>query len=126
MRKHFGFILGFLWSGFIVLHWFFTVSHLYWYYDNLDILMHTSGGFLVIASWFYLHNKPWFENYLNRPIFHPLIILAVLVIGWEIHQLLSGKPIKDDYFMDTTLDMIIGLVSGLIAFKWFSSRTIDK
>ncbi len=88
--------------------------------------MHLSGGFLVIVTWFYLSNKSSFKEILKKPLFNPLIILVVLVIAWEVHQLLSGKPMKSDYVSDTLLDLNLGTISGLITYLWFSSRTIEK
>lgn len=114
------------WILFILSHFFFTKLWLYWYYAWLDIGMHLLGGFLIISTWFYLSKKSSFKEILKKPLFHPLIILLILVIGWEIHQLLSGKPMKSDYVSDTLLDLTLGTISGLITYIWFSSRTIRK
>jgi len=118
--------LAFLWLLFAVAHFFFNKSYLYWYYSWLDILMHLSGGFLFVATWFYLNSKSWLNYFLSKPIFQPMFLLLVVVIGWEFYQLYSSTILKDNYIFDTVTDITFGLIGGLVAFLWYSSRKIEE
>ena len=126
MRKHFGLIL--FTSSFLlaVLHAFFTVSWLYWYYDWLDIPMHFIGAFLLMATWFYARKKPWLAEMAKKPIFNPIFLFILIIIAWEIFQLTLGKPMASNYVNDTRIDLVVGLVGGIVSYVLFSSRTIGR
>jgi hypothetical protein len=126
MRQHFGLILITVWLLFALVHGFFTISWLYWYYDWLDIPMHITGAFLIISTWFYFSQKAWLSELFKKPIFNPIFILIMIMITWEIYQLLTGKPISGNYITDTRTDLVVGLIGGILGYLWFSSRTIEK
>jgi hypothetical protein len=89
-------------------------------------MMHLIGGILFVTTFFKLKSIVWFKDIFNKLSLHPMFILLVVAILWEISQFFSGKPLKDNYIEDTALDILIGLIGGLVAFGWFSSRKIDK
>ena len=126
MRENFGLILFCGWFLLAVFHGFFTISWLYWYYDWLDIPMHFTGAFLLMATWFYFSTKTIFSNLTKKPIFHPIFLLILIIIAWEVFQLLLGKPISANYVNDTRTDLVVGLIGGLVGYILFSSRTIGK
>ena len=126
MKTHFGLVLFSLWFTLALLHGFFTVSWLYWYYTWLDIPMHLFGAFLVIMTWFYLSQKAWLSELFKKPILNPIFILIIIIVTWEIYQILSGKPISSNYVADTRMDLIVGFIGGILSYFFFSSRTIGK
>ncbi|USN87504.1 MAG: hypothetical protein H6779_03765 [Candidatus Nomurabacteria bacterium] len=116
-----------LWLVFATAHAFFKTTELYWFYLWLDIPMHLAGGFLVVMTWFVLQRRFIAgEKIFSQKFFHPLIILAIMMVAWEIYKYMIGDIVMDNYVSDTILDLIMGTVGGLIAFKLFLSRTIDK
>lgn len=89
--------------------------------------MHLFGGFLVMTTWFYFRSKkPWLMELSKKPIFNPIFLFILIIIGWEIFQLTLGKPISNNYVNDTRTDLVIGLIGGLLSYFFFSSRTIGK
>ena len=126
MKTHFGLVLFSLWFILVLFHGFFTVSWLYWYYTWLDIPMHLSGAFLVMMTWFYLSQKAWLSDLFKKPILNPIFILIIIMVAWEIYQILSGKPISSNYVADTRMDLVVGFIGGILGYFFFSSRTIGK
>ena len=53
------------------------------------------------------HRPRWFTTFL-------FVMLAAVV--WEIYEILVGRPILDDYVLDTIIDLILGGLGGLTSF----------
>ena len=111
---------------FVVADFVFNKLHMYDYFDWLDILMHIFGGMLFMWTWFHVCTGGKFKKIMRKPIVHPLWELGVLVIGWEIYRFLTKNIVIEGYLFDTVLDVLVGFGGGLIAYMWFSSRTIKE
>lgn len=112
------------WSLFVTAHLYFLQTYLYWNLVWLDVLMHTWGGMLLVASWYELRRLGVFRFLINKAWFHPLIFLLVVMIVWEVFKYLIGGVVSESYELDTVIDMISGLVGGLIVFYWFKGRVV--
>jgi hypothetical protein len=112
------------WSLFVTAHLYFLQLFLYWHLAWLDILMHTWGGMLLIASWYELRRLELFRTLANRVRLHPLIFLGVVMIGWEVFKYLIADTLSQNYELDTVIDLGSGLFGGLIIFYWFRHRQI--
>jgi hypothetical protein len=118
--------LIFFWVLFIMANLVFNKIHLYDYFYWLDIGMHIWGGMMFIWSWYHFHTDGGFRKMIYKPFVHPLLALGILVVGWELYRFLLKNIIVEDYALDTTIDILVGLSGGIIAYLWFSSRTIEK
>lgn len=121
-----GINLTLAWLAFILTHVLFEKTWAYWHYLWLDIPMHLWGGLLVVTTWFYLQDNKKFAFLAQQKIFHPLVILVVMMVLWEIYRYLVGDIVNVNYVSDTILDLVSGTIGGIIAYYRFSSRTIYK
>lgn len=121
-------VVSLVWLIFFIIHLFFNEHYLYWTLWWLDIPMHTLGAILIIYSWFVLAKTTIFEQTFSLTIFHPILTLVYLMIGWEVFEYLIGNTNvnRGHYVLDTTIDILVGLGSGLITFWLLKSRTINK
>jgi len=111
---------------FVVANMVFNKLYMYDYFDWLDICMHVIGGMLFMWSWYHLHTGGKFRKITIKPLLHPLSVLGILVVGWEVYRFFLKDLNMDGYAVDTTLDILVGMSGGLIAYMWFSSRTIKE
>lgn len=112
------------WVLFIGTHWFFTAIDFYWYTWWADVVMHTAGGVLIVSTWYVIFYQQVFPRALRWPIFHPLLILAAMVLVWEIFEYLNGLTTTVNYAFDTFCDLTLGFGGGLVVFLLCRSRTI--
>lgn len=102
----------------ILLHFAALEFYLYWMYWWFDMIVHFFGGLASGLAIF------WIIRYAGRiPVashlhWFLLIISAVLVIGigWEIFELATGLYAQKNYVFDTTVDIVMDLLGGFIAF----------
>ncbi len=113
-----------LWAAFAGAHAFFVEHFLYWEVIWLDLVMHTWGGALLVASWYYIKSTESFSRLFRRAWFHPVLGLIVLMVGWEVFKYYIGSITSDAYVLDTALDLAFGSLGGLISFWFIRSRTI--
>jgi hypothetical protein len=88
--------------------------------------MHTWGGMLLVASWYYIKHTGAFSQLLRKTWCHPLICLVFIMISWEVFKYLIGSITSEAYVLDTTLDLAFGFFGGLVSFWLFRSRTIGR
>lgn len=86
--------------------------------------MHTWGGILLVASWYELRRLGVFKSLINKPWFHPLLFLIVVMLVWEVFKYLIADVVSENYELDTVIDLISGLVGGLITFYWFRQSKV--
>lgn len=114
------------WTFFIVVHQVFLYFDFFWYFWWADIILHTWGGGLLVMSWYTIERIQAFPRTMLYKYNHPLLILLVAMIGWEVFEYIFGIANTVDYIFDTILDLITGGVGGIIVFFLCRSRTIDS
>lgn len=85
---------------------FFLFWKLWWF----DILLHFLGGVWAgLAS-------AWFLSLLGRtPQLFTVVACALLIaIGWEVFEVVLGFPREEAYIFDVTLDIVMGVLGGLL------------
>ena len=88
---------------------------LYWNIWWLDIPMHAYGGMIVALGFFALRDLRLFPNTLLK--FFPVLFLVLLVaLAWEAYEFLIDMPEIGNYYVDTGIDLCMGLLGGAIGF----------
>lgn len=114
--------LLFSWLLFVSAHGAFVMTYLYWEVEWLDLPMHLFGGVLFVASWQHLRSLGVFPGVFAR--YGALSGLLVAIIGWEIFKYGIGSTVLEGYVLDTIVDIVLGLIGGLIALWVIASRRI--
>lgn len=112
------------WMLFLVTHQVFLYLDFFWLFWWADILLHTAGGVLVVLSWFTIERTMTFPRTMAFKYNHPLLLLVVMMIGWEVFEYVFGIANTTNYVSDTIQDFIFGGLGGLVAFFITKSRTI--
>ncbi len=115
-----------VWVLFIVINYFGVYLSLYGYIWWLDILMHTWGGFMVVTSWYLVKHLNVFPRAMKYRLLHPLIILWLMMVVWELFEFHFGLINEFGYISDTIYDFFNGFAGGLVSFFLLRSRTIKK
>ena len=134
-RKEFPLLGAMVVAGLVIISVLHAVSlslYLYWFYWWLDTVMHLLGGAWVALAtvWFFryfdFYKKLSFDR---RIIFISLCVLAVAIL-WELFEFFVGHvdpSIGRDYWIDTSIDVIAGVLGGLlIAIFSFEIADIDR
>ncbi len=121
-----------VWQGIyllLIINLFLSGAHAYYYWPNLDLFMHTAGGFLL-AAWGWqacgLRNYPWQIASLT-------MIGISLSVGWayEVLEFMGdafyGAGSKSLVPLqvglgDTLLDFACDLLGAVVAFIFYSTR----
>ncbi len=98
------------------LHNLAIALSLYWHFWWFDIAMHGFGGVVVALGLYTLHDlKLWLPNWCLKPAgFFTTIFLITIV--WELFELWAGIPIMDDFVIDTTTDIVMGLTGAYVGY----------
>ena len=99
-----------------VLHIVALKLFLYWRFPWFDIPMHLFGGAVVALGIFTLHDLlRSFPARLTYLI--PVLLFTIMIaLAWEVFQLQIGKPIDDDYVLDTIIDVLLGATGSVIGY----------
>lgn len=101
-------------SIFAAVHNFAVVTSLYWYYSWFDMIMHFWGGILVVLGVYAICSL---KHVPLKPT--TLIIFSTLTITmllWEIFEWKAGLFDPQTHLFDTTKDIIVGLIGGLVGY----------
>ncbi len=117
-----------------VLHFLALQFYLYWTFWWLDILMHFLGGLWVglTALWFF-----FFSGYMHKNVnlvrstkIFLITIASVIVVGvlWEVWELWADLVFVNEagYFLDTSLDMVMDTLGGIVAFIYAKKHLKNK
>ena len=117
-----------------VLHFLALQFYLYWTFWWLDILMHFLGGLWVglTALWFF-----FFSGYMHKNVnlvrstkIFLITIASVIVVGvlWEVWELWADLVFINEagYFLDTSLDMVMDTLGGIVAFIYAKKHLKNK
>jgi hypothetical protein len=112
----FGFILAT--THFLALN-LFLYDVLWWF----DILTHFLGGLVVVLAWGAFVDMGWLKERFNQFKLAFLWLFSVM-IAWEVFELLARTTRDDNFVLDTTIDLVMGAVGGLVA--WLISERFLK
>jgi hypothetical protein len=98
---------------FAALHALAEYFSLYWHYWWLDMPMHVFGGIVVVFSLSALLRLSLFPSRLATPLVIGVAIAGVLIV-WELFGIYRYGGFKPDFFSDTTLDIVFGILGVLI------------
>jgi hypothetical protein len=89
---------------------------LYWHFFWFDIPMHFFGGAIVALGLFTLRDLKLFSN-KHLTIVKVLLLVFSIALVWEGFELFAGVPMESDFVFDTSLDIVMGLLGGIIGFS---------
>ena len=98
-----------------VVHLVALELFLYWRFIWLDVPMHILGGIVVVMGIFSCHdlNIPGAAFFVTNG-FRVMVFLVMIMVTWEVFEVLIGNPMEDNYVLDTTIDTIMGFVGGFL------------
>ncbi len=106
---------------FVAVHLIAMRYFLYFYVAWFDIFMHTWGGFLTIMGFMMLGGIGSRRLALSRPLM--LLGLAGVMAAWEVFEYVYGiAGTHPSYLVDTSLDVVVGAVGGVLALLVFRRR----
>jgi hypothetical protein len=109
---------------FTFVHWFASMTSLYWYYWWFDIIMHFSGGVLIALG---IRAFCDFSFIRLRPTFTLLVIVLILATSsWELFEWYNGLWFDQGYIFDTIKDIIMGFSGGLLTHYILNKYTIES
>lgn len=109
--------------GLVILLWILDrialAFSLYWTIGWYDYMMHFLGGFIVAVLVF------WFLGLGEKSLKSFWIVFALVIIigvGWEIFEYLNDLTFSTQtYALDTTLDILMDALGGIVAYWWTTS-----
>ena len=88
---------------------------LYWKFPWFDIPMHAFGGIIISLGVFTLYDFKIISK--DRLTLGSVFLLALVVIlGWEVFKLFTGKVIDDTFVLDTVMDIGIGSIGSVVGY----------
>lgn len=96
-----------------VLHHMALFKFYYWNYGWFDVLMHFLGGLWVAL--FFLWFVGWFNLPIKISVKTLVVFLVVIAFLWEAWELFYGltNSAKEGYVVDTSVDILMGLLGTL-------------
>jgi len=98
---------------FALVHSMAMAASLYWYFWWFDIFMHFWGGWLFGLGVHALSTLRFLR--MNPTTKTVLMIILVIIVGWEVFERYAGLYDPMVYVIDTTQDLLLGLSGGLLA-----------
>ncbi len=98
------------------IHYIALELFLYWRYWWFDIPMHCIGGAVVALGIFTLYDLKVFTQKRLRTLVPVLCGVLLVALLWEVYEVLIGIPIEDDYVLDTSIDVLMGLCGGVLGY----------
>ena len=89
---------------------------LYWRYPWFDVPMHILGGIVAALFIFFLADLRILSSRRWRSCFSVMTFVLIVAIVWECYEVVIGVQIQDNYVFDTTIDVVAGLLGGLLGF----------
>lgn len=102
-------------STLAVIHHLAIKLFLYWRLPLFDIPMHIFGGIVVALGLYTLRDLRLFPDKFLTIVPVVLLVLCVALM-WEVFEFFTGIPIAGDYFIDTAIDILMGLAGGVLGY----------
>lgn len=107
-----------------LVHMVATKYSLYWEIDWFDNFMHLFGGVVLVLLFYTLTDinvlgEKWVTAW-KRAV---LLVFSVL-IGWEVLGVAMMGRFKENFVIDTTLDLVFGILGCTVG--WFIGRQLKK
>lgn len=95
---------------------FAKFTSFYYFYPNTDILMHLIGGFSIIGV-----SIPILRHVKMYSSTNILIIIFLISMFWEYIEFTIGRNIfiNKSFWIDTTVDLLMNSIGGIIAYICF-------
>jgi hypothetical protein len=97
-------------------------NYLYWVYWWFDIMMHFLGGLWVGVTFLWAYILVFRGDGSNQKKFFWMSfgVILLTIISWEVFELFIQNNISDrNFFADTSSDMLLGMVGGAVAYRYF-------
>ena len=97
-----------------VMHATAIALYLYAYYWWFDIVMHFLGGMVVLLA---LGTLADLGRVASRRVTAPAIAFGTLVfimVAWEVFEYVVRVSRADNFALDTTIDLIVGFLGGVL------------
>jgi hypothetical protein len=104
-------------SQFALLHYLASTYKLYWRYDWLDLVMHAWGGLVLAFIYLALRDMRVFPKGFKVSPRGLLITLLCILIAWEIFGVYLIGGFKEDYLIDTSLDLTFGILGAILGYR---------
>jgi hypothetical protein len=98
------------------LHALALALFLYWQVWWFDIPMHLFGGMTVALGFFAGVDLRIIPASGVHSLTRMLIPVAGIAVGWEVFQHVITSVPKEDYVIDTSTDIVLGLVGATIGY----------
>jgi len=76
--------------------------------------MHALGGAVAALTLFTLYDIGVLKRKNMLRLIPTLGVVMLVAVSWELYEYFIGFTIKDDFVMDTTLDLLMGFLGGYI------------
>ncbi len=109
-------ILLVLASTVALLHSFALAFELYWILPWFDIGMHFFGGATVALLLYALMDFKVPVPLLANSLGGFLLVVLAIAIGWEVFEVWVGIAMAPNYVLDTSVDIVMGLLGCFVGF----------
>jgi len=84
--------------------------------------MHILGGIVIALAVFTLFDVHILRNRSLLSVATVLSVVLLAAIVWEVYEIGIGIPIEDGHWIDTSIDLVMGLSGGYIG--WIIGKQI--
>ncbi len=100
----------------IIIDTSFKIYSIYYFYTDMDILMHFFGGFSILTFSISILRYLNIDNKLN--IFLSILFFSIF---WEYLEYMAGNNIMIDksFWLDTFVDLLMNALGGIMAYICF-------
>lgn len=120
-----------------ILHFLALRFYFYWTFWWSDIIMHFLGGLWVglIVLWFFFFSGFVYKNInlVRQSKIFLITITSVIIVGvlwevWEVWEVWARLVFINEagYFLDTSLDIVMGILGGIVAFIYAKKYLKNK
>lgn len=107
----------------IILDTVFKIKSFYYFYPNIDIIMHFIGGFSITTLSIAILHRLRMANSLNI-----VLMIFFVSIFWEYLEFIVGRNIyvNISFWIDTLVDLLMDALGGIMAYICFYKIPLRK